>query len=152
MNGLFDSIWEWWFINSRYNEDFHLILILAGVYVLLCLLNAKVFFYQRTVRKLARRFGFNEGSWGWVPYPPSYVAIYYASYARYVALVWLCVVNWKVAVCLYLVRAVALTIWPEQNDVRNLERIKKCLQGTDAGVVIYPLAVVFSMELSHKVR
>lgn len=131
MKDLFDSIERWWFINSRHYDDFYLILILTAAYILLWAFYAKVFFYQRTVRKFDMTYNCNLRSLGWMVYPKSYIALYYISLLRFVALVWLFFVNWGVALGVLLFGVFAISIWPEQNDAKNFKKIQKCLSKID---------------------
>lgn len=97
--------------------------ILPVAFVVLLWMNLKVFFYQRTLRKvhLAKDISMNQLSYA---YPESYLVIYWLSGLRWVVLIAMFFVNWIVAIICLIANFVLPLILPEQDDYSNLMRAR----------------------------
>jgi hypothetical protein len=100
-------------------------IILTAAYGILGLFHVYIFLFQRTVRKI-RMFGFGSELRGVENflYPQGYIAMHYITYLRFVPLVWLAIINWKLALVSFGVISLLKVVLPS-NDYGTIQIIKK---------------------------
>lgn len=87
-------------------------------------LNTYCFLFQRTVRKI-RKFGFGSQMKDIekLLYPKNYFILYYISFMRFIPLIWLTIIDWKLAILVIVVYYVIQMFIPV-NDYRHIQKIK----------------------------
>jgi len=91
------------------------------MFVVLLLMNIKVFLYQRTVKKISIKYNIPQKSLV-VLYPESYLKMYSVSKIRWVLLVAIFIINWIAGLfCLFSEWLLPIIV-PSQNDYKNLKR------------------------------
>ena len=98
--------------------------IVSAVYFSLRTLNTYCFLFQRTVRKI-RMFASDMGKTvqDVELYPEWYFYLYYSSFLRYVFLVWLFFIDYKVAIG-FIVLFFLVDMWWPTNDYKVIQIIK----------------------------
>lgn len=95
------------------------------IFGILGILNIYCFLFQRTVRKI-RKFGFGSQMRDVekLLYPQSYFILYYISFLRFIPLIWLIIIDWKLAIFVIIIYYSIQMIIPV-NDYKNIQKIKK---------------------------
>jgi hypothetical protein len=98
------------------------------VYIIFGLLNVYCFLFQRTARKI-RRFavGTTLMKLEKVLLPDWYFWLYFISFLRFIPLIWLFIINWKIGVILFLVISLLKLLIPV-DDYGNIQKIKRHLE------------------------
>lgn len=101
--------------------------ILAIAYAVLGLINTYCFLFQRTARKI-RQFAVGTQEIGIENkmLPGWYFNLLILSYLRYIPLIWLFFINWKIAVLLIVINWI-LNIYLPVNDSANIKKLKRNL-------------------------
>lgn len=107
-------------------ETNFIIILFLIVYGILLYLNLRVFFYQRTLRKIAVKYEIGDYAIGLL-YPPSMITMYKISYLRWVAIIALFFFSWKIAVLTLVLSYLLYAFLPEQNDYKNVIKVIKTL-------------------------
>ena len=100
--------------------------ILSIIFAVLFLMNIKVFFFQRTIRKIHLKTGVPQRELN-AAYPASYITMYRISILRFVVIAALFFVNWKVALIIVVVNFLLPAILPEQDDYKNIQIARKTI-------------------------
>lgn len=98
------------------------LIIIFGIFGIL---NIYCFLFQRTVRKI-RKFGFGSQMRDVekILYPKNFSTLYYFSLARFIPLIWLLVIDCKLAIFVIVIFYSIQMIFPV-NDYKNIQKIKK---------------------------
>ena len=94
-------------------------IIAIVIYIALILIELRVFFYQRTLRKLSMKFNLSQQDISLL-YPTRYMTIYRITRLKWITLIVLFIFNWKAAVACLFSYFVLVAILPEQDDYKNL--------------------------------
>lgn len=100
-------------------------IFLVIIYAFFGLLNVYCFLFQRTTRKI-RRFavGTTLMKLEKVLLPDWYFWLYFISFLRFIPLIWLFIIDWKIAVISFLVISFLKLVIPV-DDYGNIQKIKK---------------------------
>ena len=98
------------------------------VYLIFGLLNVYCFLFQRTARKI-RRFAVGTTLMKlekeFLPY--WYFWLYFISFLRFIPLIWLLIINWKIAIIVFIVIEFLKLVIPT-DDYGNIQKIKRHLE------------------------
>lgn len=102
--------------------------ILAIIYSIFAVMNTYCFLFQRTARKI-RQFAIGTQEIGIEKkmLPEWYFNLLILSHLRYIPLIWLFFVNWKIALLLTAINWI-LNIFLPVNDSANIKKLRSCLK------------------------
>ena len=111
-----------------------ILIFLVCMFFVFLLMNLKIFFYQRTVRKISIKYNISQ-NFLIILYPKSYLVIYKISKFRWLFLIVIFIFNWIVGICCLVLIWLLPIILPEQDDYSNLKKFLNVLVKIDvAGV------------------
>ena len=103
------------------------VIILSIVFVILLVMNLKVFFFQRTLRKVHLKTGIPMSALS-AAYPTSYMLMVYLSFLRWGIIIVLFFLNWIVAIGCLILNFLLPIILPEQDDYKNILTAREILR------------------------
>lgn len=95
-------------------------IILVFLFLIFLIFNLKVFFYQRTLRKISIKENIPQENLSCL-YPKSYLVIYKISKLRWISVGALFYFNWIAALICIFIGFILPMILPEQDDYKNFE-------------------------------
>lgn len=107
--------------------------VLVILYAILWMAKHKVFMFQRTIRKISLKYGIPQNNLDFL-YPQKYKTLHWVSAIRWVILVVVFFLNWKLALGLLVSGAVITMACPEQDDYVNMKIMLDDLQLNDKGI------------------
>ena len=97
-------------------------IILSSIFIILMLINLRVFLYQRTIRKISMKTGIAQELLSNL-YPKSYLTQYNISRIRWLILIALIFINWIYAAALLVINSIIYVVVPEQDDIKNMKKM-----------------------------
>lgn len=104
-------------------------------YSILSILYIKVFLYQRTIRKIGKRFPVLNNVLDYL-YPKSYKVMLTVSYFRYLLAIVLLYYNWLYAICCIVVWFAIVVFIPENSDWKNIIKAQGILKKSSLNIDI----------------
>lgn len=101
-------------------------IVLVVAFIILFTMNMKVFFYQRTLRKVHLKTGLSMRTLS-VAYPSYYLIMHLISFLRWGVIIVLFFLNWILAVICLAVNFILPAILPEQDDYKNILLARKVI-------------------------
>ena len=120
-------------------------IILAGAYIVLFVINLRSYFFHRTLHKIHLKSGvpMNELS---ALVPMSYSFLGLLSKLRWVAIIALFFYNWIAAVVYLAIEFIVPIILPEQDDYKNMEKMRKNIEGNPKYFMLYTMLTGYLQE------
>lgn len=95
---------------------------LSVIFIVLMLMNVRVFLFQRTVRKISFKTGIDQKYLN-ILYSNNYLKQYTISKFRWAIIIVLIFVNWIYALVLVAANFIIYIVVPEQDDVKNMKKM-----------------------------
>lgn len=120
-------------------------IILAGAYIVLFVINLRSYFFHRTLHKIHLKSGvpMNELA---ALLPMSYSFLGLLSKLRWVAIIALFFYNWIAAVVCLAIEFIVPIILPEQDDYKNMEKMRKNIEGNPKYFMLYTMLTGYLQE------
>lgn len=93
---------------------------LSVIFIVLMLMNVRVFLFQRTVRKISFKTGIDQKHLN-ILYSNSYLKQYTISKFRWAIIIVLIFLNWIYALVLVAANFIIYIVVPEQDDIKNMK-------------------------------
>lgn len=100
--------------------------LLIICYFVLIGFNINVFLYQRTIRKIGKKY--NLSQYTDYLYPTSKNVLYKISQLRWIVLAGMVYVNWVGAIFAFVIGFLMKVVWPSQCDFKNVHKAMKALR------------------------
>ena len=113
-------------------------IILAGAYIVLFVINLRSYFFHRTLHKIHLKSGIPMNELAALV-PMSYSFLGLLSKLRWVAIIALFFYNWIAAVVCLAIEFIVPIILPEQDDYKNMEKMKKNIEGNSKYFMLYTM-------------
>lgn len=113
-------------------------IILAGAYIVLFVINLRSYFFHRTLHKIHLKSGIPMNELAALV-PMSYSFLGLLSKLRWVAIIALFFYNWIAAVVCLAIEFIVPIILPEQDDYKNMEKMKENIKGNPKYEMLYTM-------------
>ena len=113
-------------------------IILAGAYIVLFVINLRAYFFHRTLHKIHLKSGIPMNELAALV-PMSYSFLGLLSKLRWVAIIALFFYNWIAAVVCLAIEFIVPIILPEQDDYKNMEKMRKNIEGNPKYFMLYTM-------------
>ena len=118
-------------------------IILVVAFTILFAMNMKVFFFQRTLRKVHLKTGLSMNDLS-ITYPSSYTIMLLISFLRWGVIIALFFSNWILAVVCIVINFILPAILPEQDDYKNILMARKVINKKKFGTSLGELSFIDS--------